>query len=31
MGIDINNVFWLKIGFIVVVFFEAYLSGIFQP
>jgi zinc transporter ZupT len=28
-SIVINNVFWVKIGFIVVVFFEALLSGYF--
>lgn len=28
-SIAINDVFWVKIGFIVVVFFEALLSGYF--
>ncbi len=28
-AIVINNVFWVKIAFIIVVFLEAYLSGIF--
>lgn len=28
-SIVINNVFWVKIGFIIVVFFEALLSGFF--
>lgn len=28
-SIVIDNVFWVKIGFIVIVFLEAYLSGIF--
>jgi zinc transporter ZupT len=28
-SIVIDSVFWLKIGFIVVVFLEAYLSGVF--
>lgn len=28
-AVEINNVFWVKIGFIVVIFFEALLSGYF--
>jgi len=29
MGVEIDNVFWVKMGFMVFCFFEAYIPGVF--